>query len=695
MISTNKSGESEIDVNQCELGVNHDTRSQIIRRIIILLILVIGVSLPGVASATSVSVVTLAENANPNDGITYLDGGTASEPLTVFAKILPAFLNPGYTFSHWTVNQDGTGTQYADGAVYDFSQGNIVLWAQWVPNHVTFYENGSSTDSVNAVENSSTSTPLTLFSDLSPSFSKAGYVFNGWSTSASGTGSTYSNGATYDFTLGSMSLYAQWSPATYAIVYSADGGTASATSSSFTTGGSSITLPTASQPGYTFDGWFTAAQGGTLVGMGGASFTPTASATLYAQWTANAFSINYAADGGTASSTSASFVAGSGSMALPTATEPGYNFDGWYTAAQGGTLVGMGGASFTPTSSMTLYAKWTAATSVVTYVGNGGVVSPATSSYTTGSSPMTLPTPTQSGFTFDGWFTAPQGGSFVGMGGNSYAPASSMTLFAQWTTIPTFNVTFSANGGTGSVSSVSALSGAMVSLPSPDSMSRPGYAFVNWNSLADGSGVTFGPNSSFTLTSPMTLYAQWHQLPAATLSFALNGAHGTVAAISAYAGASEILPAPPALARPGYVFTGWNTHADGTGSMFASGVTMTLSTSLTLYAQWSGHAPAQLERPIGPFVSARVAITGALTAQVHQLAALVIRQRRSVVTLYGYTSNASTFQAGQSEGRARAAAVAGALRRALTLMHHGGVRIVVVNEGPAAGASNRVSVVVR
>ena len=429
--------------------------------------------------------------------------------------------------------------------------------------------------------------------------------------------------------------------------------------------------------------------------MGGASFTPTASATLYAQWTANAFSINYAADGGTASSTSASFVAGSGSMALPTASEPGYNFDGWYTAAQGGTLVGMGGASFTPTSSMTLYAKWTAATSVVTYVGNGGVVSPATSSYTTGSSPMTLPTPTQSGFTFDGWFTAPQGGSFVGMGGNSYAPASSMTLFAQWTTIPTFNVTFSANGGTGSVSSVSALSGAMVSLPSPDSMSRPGYAFVNWNSLADGSGVTFGPDSSFTLTSPMTLYAQWHQLPAATLSFALNGAHGTVAAISAYAGASEILPAPPALARPGYVFTGWNTHADGTGSMFASGVTMTLSTSLTLYAQWSGHAPAQLERPIGPFVSARVAITGALAAQVHQLAALVIRQRRSVVTLYGYTSNASTFQAGQSEGRARAAAVAGALRRALTLVHHGGVRIVVVNEGPAAGASNRVSVVVR
>ena len=660
-----------------------------------MVIMSVSITSPVSGTVSAGSAVTFHQNDFQSDPVYAYQLSSGDVPLNLFNALNTTLVNKGFTFLNWNTKFDGSGILYNDGESYDFALGNLDLYAQWIPNHVTFYENASSTDPVNAVENSSTSTPLTLFSDLSPSFSKAGYVFNGWSTSASGTGSTYSNGATYDFTLGSMSLYAQWSPATYAIVYSADGGTASATSSSFTTGGSSITLPTASQPGYTFDGWFTAAQGGTLVGMGGASFTPTASATLYAQWTANAFSINYAADGGTASSTSASFVAGSGSMALPTASEPGYNFDGWYTAAQGGTLVGMGGASFTPTSSMTLYAKWTAATSVVTYVGNGGVVSPATSSYTTGSSPMTLPTPTQSGFTFDGWFTAPQGGSFVGMGGNSYAPASSMTLFAQWTTIPTFNVTFSANGGTGSVSSVSALSGAMVSLPSPDSMSRPGYAFVNWNSLADGSGVTFGPNSSFTLTSPMTLYAQWHQLPAATLSFALNGAHGTVAAISAYAGASEILPAPPALARPGYVFTGWNTHADGTGSMFASGVTMTLSTSLTLYAQWSGHAPAQLERPIGPFVSTRVAITGALTAQVHQLAALVIRQRRSVVTLYGYTSNASTFQAGQSEGRARAAAVAGALRRALTLMHHGGVRIVVVNEGPAAGASNRVSVVVR
>ncbi len=41
------------------------------------------------------------------------------------------------------------------------------------------------------------------------------------------------------------------------------------------------------QRAITFAGWFTSSTGGTLVGAGGASYTPTASVTLYAQWTAN------------------------------------------------------------------------------------------------------------------------------------------------------------------------------------------------------------------------------------------------------------------------------------------------------------------------------------------------------------------------------------------------------------------------
>ena len=676
------------------IGLKRTLISRLTASTFVITVLVSALSFPLVASGVSVTVVTFAENANPNDGITQTEGSTGITPLTKFAAFSPALSNPGYSFRYWTTNQDGTGTVFADGANYDFTLGNMVLWAQWIPNHVTFYENAGPLDSVNAQQSATSSTSLTSFTALSPSFAKTGYTFAGWSTSPDGTGTTYSNGATYDFTLGSTLLYAQWTPATYAVNFVADGGTTSATSGS-ATGGSSLVLPTASEPGYVFNGWYTAAQGGSLVGQGGTSFTPTSSTTLYAQWASSSYAVNFAANGGTASSTSASFTTGASPLVLPTASEPGYVFNGWYTAAQGGSLVGQGGASFTPTSSTTLYAQWSAATSQVSFEANGGAVSVPSSSYTTGSTPLTLPTPSEPGFTFDGWFTAPQGGSLVGMGGGSYAPNSSTTLFAQWTALPAFNVTFSANGGNGVVGTVSALSGAAVSLPSPASITRPGYVFTGWNSVADGSGTAFNSTSAVSVTGPMTLYAQWRQLPPATIAFAMNGAHGSVPSISAYAGATETLSAPPALARPGYVFTGWNTRANGKGSTFAGGATMTLSSSLTLYAQWSGHAPARLVSPIGPFMASSIAVTGSLAAQVRQLVSLVVRQHRGAVTLYGYASTAATVRAQLSLGRARVAAVAAALRRALARAHHSGVRVVVVNEGLTSGASNRVSVVVR
>jgi len=50
--------------------------------------------------------------------------------------------------------------------------------------------------------------------------------------------------------------------------------------------GDHVTLPAVTRPNYTFNGWFTAAVDGTLVGLAGAQFTPNADVTLFAQWTA-------------------------------------------------------------------------------------------------------------------------------------------------------------------------------------------------------------------------------------------------------------------------------------------------------------------------------------------------------------------------------------------------------------------------
>ena len=78
-----------------------------------------------------------------------------------------------------------------------------------------------------------------------------------------------------------------------------------------------------------------------------------------------------------------------------------------------------------------------------------------------------------------------------------------------------------------------------------------------------------------------------------------------------------------------------------------------------------------------------------------RIASIIDRQHRSVVTLYGYASSAGNAREDLVIGRARALAVAGALRSALARMHDHAVRIVTVAEGLVAGSSNRVAVVVR
>lgn len=72
-------------------------------------------------------------------------------------------------------------------------------------------------------------------------------------------------------------------PNIYTITFDANGGTVG-TSSTKSAHGDSITLPTPSRSGFTFNGWL---QGGSNVGSGGSSYTTTSTTTLIASWTAN------------------------------------------------------------------------------------------------------------------------------------------------------------------------------------------------------------------------------------------------------------------------------------------------------------------------------------------------------------------------------------------------------------------------
>ena len=83
----------------------------------------------------------------------------------------------------------------------------------------------------------------------------------------------------------------------------------------------------------------------------------------------SSYTITFNANGGTVSSTSAKTGADGKLASLPTPTRTGYTFDGWYTAATGGTKVE---ASKVYTANTTIYARWT----------SGSVTPPSGSTFT-------------------------------------------------------------------------------------------------------------------------------------------------------------------------------------------------------------------------------------------------------------------------------------------------------------------------
>jgi uncharacterized repeat protein (TIGR02543 family) len=154
----------------------------------------------------------------------------------------------------------------------------------------------------------------------------------------------------------------------------------------------------------------------------------------------------------------------------------------------------------------------------------------------------------------------------------------------------------------GSTVTVSSNSGSLV---------RTGYTFGGWNTLADGSGTDYTAGSgTFTMgASNVTLYAKW-TVNSYTVTYDANGATGgTVPGSQSYNYGSTVTVSgnTGSLVRTGFVFGGWNTAANGTGSNYAAG-TDTFSmgaANVTLYAKWdsicslsSYNVPAPTSWPI-------------------------------------------------------------------------------------------------
>lgn len=89
------------------------------------------------------------------------------------------------------------------------------------------------------------------------------------------------------------------------------------------------------------------------------------------------------------------------------------------------------------------------------------------------------------------------------------------SIAVTYSTSSVFTVTYNANGGSSApTDSGEYESGDTVTVASIGSMTKTGYAFVAWNTKANGSGSSYDPDDEFEISGNVTLYAQWRFSPA-------------------------------------------------------------------------------------------------------------------------------------------------------------------------------------
>ena len=148
---------------------------------------------------------------------------------------------------------------------------------------------------------------------------------------------------------------------TWNITYVTDGGTINGAYPTTYTEGTVTVLPTdVTKPGYTFLGWYDAAENGSKVTQIEADAT--GDKTFYAYWQQNdtparTWNITYVTDGGTIGGLyPVTYTEGTVTVLPTNVTKPGYTFLGWFTAYIGGVQVRQ--IEATETGDKTFYARW-------------------------------------------------------------------------------------------------------------------------------------------------------------------------------------------------------------------------------------------------------------------------------------------------------------------------------------------------
>lgn len=148
--------------------------------------------------------------------------------------------------------------------------------------------------------------------------------------------------------------------------------------------------------------------------------------------------------------------------------------------------------------------------------------------------------------------------------------------------LPTYTISYNANGGSGAPSSQSKAYNKALVLSSAKP-TRTGYAFQGWATSASGS-VAYAPGATYTANASVTLYAVW-KANTYTVSYNANGGSGAPGNQTKTYGTTLTLSSTKPT-RTNYDFLGWATSAAATTATYAAGGKYTANSSVTLYAVW-------------------------------------------------------------------------------------------------------------
>ena len=331
-------------------------------------------------------------------------------------------------------------------------------------------------------------------------------------------------------------------------------------------------------PGYRFDGWYTAPNGGNKYDFN----TPlTGNVTVYAHWVGNGYTVRFAGNGATGGGTpDQAFQYNIGqNLHRNGFTRDGYTFTGW-KRADNQQAYGDGqwvtNLTTQPDGIVTMVAQWSANEAHIRYNPNppagktaGGNGTPNWDGHTGDTPTIGQNGWTIDGYTFAGWATSPDGSGARYAPGASWTANGTLTLYAQWTPGEA-GLTYDGNGATGGKTDPqNGVTDQKVNVRQ-NGFTRDGYTFVTWNTQADCKGNAVKPNSEWTLRGSSTLYACWAGV-AQTLTYHGNGATGgNTAAQSGHTG-DELTTNANGFTRDGYTFVRWDTAKDGSGTAYGEG----------------------------------------------------------------------------------------------------------------------------